>query len=102
MPLKMLIAADDFTGALDTAVQFSAKGANVRMTYEDWRAAFSEETEVLSVDLETRHCTPDTARERTVVVLICERAKNSLSLQKDGFRHARQSRRGTCCAFGGL
>lgn len=64
MPLKMLIAADDFTGALDTAVQFSAKGANVRMTYGDWRAAFSEETEVLSVDLETRHCTPDTARER--------------------------------------
>jgi len=64
MPLKLLIAADDFTGALDTAVQFSARGAAAWMEYGNSDLEPPEGTEVLSVDLETRHCTPETARAR--------------------------------------
>jgi len=63
--IRLMILADDFTGALDTAVQFAQNGANTLVTTSaDAVARFLESgAEILSVDLETRHLPPDRARE---------------------------------------
>ena len=56
--VKLLLIADDFTGALDTGIQFAKYGAATRMLTsseidEDlWQ---NKITEVLVVDTETRH-----------------------------------------------
>lgn len=55
--IRLLIIADDFTGALDTGVHFVAHGAKVRVVTNpmvDLRK-YADETEVLVVDGETRH-----------------------------------------------
>lgn len=55
--MKLLIIADDFTGALDTGVQFAAKGASTRVVV-DCGISFAnmpQELQVLIVDAETRH-----------------------------------------------
>lgn len=59
--VKLLIIADDFTGALDTGVQFAARGAATRvvtdLTYDFSRA----EADVLVMVVETRHLAPEDA-----------------------------------------
>jgi uncharacterized protein YgbK (DUF1537 family) len=63
--VKLLIVADDFTGALDTAVQFASSGANTSVI-SDVDFSFSKidpEIEVLVVNAETRHMTPESAYE---------------------------------------
>ncbi len=55
--VTLLIIADDFTGALDTGVQFAASGANTRVVTS---AAYDfcqvdPEVQVLVMDAETRH-----------------------------------------------
>lgn len=56
--VKLLIIADDFTGALDTGVQFAARGANTRVV-TDLAYDFSQaDAEVLVMVAETRHLTP--------------------------------------------
>lgn len=54
--VKLLIIADDFTGALDTAVQFVKKGIETQVFTGDRleRNSISETTQVLVVDSETR------------------------------------------------
>lgn len=55
--LKLLIIADDLTGALDTGVQFAAKGANTRIVVSP-NYDFGEldsSVQVLAIDAETRH-----------------------------------------------
>lgn len=55
--IKLLVIADDFTGALDTGVQFSKQGiptvvsTDTRIKYDE----VSEEIEVLVVDTESRY-----------------------------------------------
>lgn len=61
--VKLLIVADDFTGALDTGVQFAAGGAVTRVVTDsdyDFRQT-GEEVQVLVLDAETRHLPPDKA-----------------------------------------
>lgn len=55
--VTLLIIADDFTGALDTGVQFAASGANTRVvTSADYDfLQVDPEVQVLVVDAETRH-----------------------------------------------
>jgi uncharacterized protein YgbK (DUF1537 family) len=55
--VKLLILADDFTGALDTSVQFTKKGAvsSVIVTPEIDFSAVDANVRVLVVDTETRH-----------------------------------------------
>lgn len=55
--LTLLIIADDFTGALDTGVQFAASGANTRVvTSADYDfCQMDPEVQVLVMDAETRH-----------------------------------------------
>ena len=61
--IKLLMIADDFTGALDSGVQFAARGARTRVVtdpaYEFSQAG--EDVQVLVLDAETRHLTPEAA-----------------------------------------
>lgn len=60
---RLLMIADDFTGALDTGVQFAARGARTCVVtdpeYDFSRAG--GEIQVLVLDAETRHLTPEAA-----------------------------------------
>ncbi|EOS67502.1 four-carbon acid sugar kinase family protein [Oscillibacter sp. 1-3] len=61
--VKLLIIADDFTGALDTGVQFAARGARTCVV-TDPAYDFSRtqaEIQVLVLDAETRHLAPEAA-----------------------------------------
>ena len=55
--IKLLVVADDYTGALDTGVQFAKRGARTLVTRDTGPEFFmiSEDVEVLCVDTETRH-----------------------------------------------
>ena len=59
--LLLLIIADDFTGALDTGVQFAAYGAATRVMVKDQVDFASCDAQVLVVDTETRHLPPEKA-----------------------------------------
>ena len=60
--LKLLIVADDFTGALDSGVQFASLGARVKVvTYSQYDLSRSEGLDVLIFDAETRHISPQSA-----------------------------------------
>lgn len=71
--LSLLIIADDFTGALDTGVQFASNGLRVKVTTDiafDFRVLCTKD--VLVMDTETRHCNAKQAYER--IHQIAERA----------------------------
>jgi uncharacterized protein YgbK (DUF1537 family) len=54
--IRLLIIADDLTGALDTGVQFAASGASTRVvTNINYDYNEAEEVKVLVMDAETRH-----------------------------------------------
>ena len=59
--LLLLIIADDFTGALDSGVQFAAYGAATRVMVKDQVDFASCDAQVLVVDTETRHLPPEKA-----------------------------------------
>jgi len=53
---KLLIIADDFTGALDTGVQFSSRGANTKVITDlEYDFSRADGLDVLVFDSETRH-----------------------------------------------
>lgn len=61
--VKLLIIADDFTGALDTGVQFAAGGAETRVvtnTEYDFDSV-AKNVQVLVLDAETRHLSQEEA-----------------------------------------
>lgn len=56
--IKLLVIADDFTGALDTGVQFAGKGMTTKvLSYlpEDGEALQQFQAQVLVIDAQTRH-----------------------------------------------
>jgi len=64
--IKLLVVADDFTGAQDTGVKFSQKGISTIVTTKlsiDW-SVYGDETEVLVIDTESRHISKEEAAER--------------------------------------
>lgn len=62
---KLLIIADDFTGALDTGVQFASKGIKTKVVIYDSNKKLIEKEDndinVLVVDAETRHLVKEKA-----------------------------------------
>ena len=61
--VKLLMIADDFTGALDTGVQFAVRGARTCVATDpayDFSQAKAE-VQVLVLDAETRHLRPEEA-----------------------------------------
>lgn len=64
--IKLLVIADDFTGALDTGVQFKARGTQIRVAgLEEKRVLETLKTDlqVLIIDAETRHMGQEEARD---------------------------------------
>lgn len=64
--IKLLVVADDFTGAQDTGVKFSQKGISTIVTTKlstDW-SVYGNETEVLVIDTESRHISKEEASKR--------------------------------------
>lgn len=60
--MKLLMIADDFTGALDAGVQFAKKGFKTGvLVYPKEGFGEIQEVDVLVVDAETRHRTPQEA-----------------------------------------
>lgn len=59
--VSLLVIADDFTGALDTGVQFTAQGIKTEVV-ADVKVDFAAyDADVLVIDAETRHLTPQEA-----------------------------------------
>lgn len=61
--VRLLVIADDFTGALDTGVQFAARGAATRVATDPAYDLSQAEAgiQVLVLDAETRHLPPEEA-----------------------------------------
>lgn len=67
--IRLAVIADDITGAFDTGVQFSKRGARVLVTTQTQVASHSTEADVLVIDAQTRHLTPEQAYTQTRRVL---------------------------------
>lgn len=61
--LQLFIIADDFTGALDTGIQFQKRGIRTQVLTRTWTQddEIHPDTEVLVVDAETRPMSPEDA-----------------------------------------
>ena len=68
--IDLFIIADDFTGALDTGVQFSGKGIRTLVSVGLPAEESPEDVEVLVIDTETRH---DSAEDASRKVAACVR-----------------------------
>ncbi|HRR92238.1 MAG TPA: four-carbon acid sugar kinase family protein, partial [bacterium] len=64
---KLLIIADDLTGALDTGIQFSKIGVDTVVSINPGELV--SDTDVIVADTESRHLLPETAYERVRRVL---------------------------------
>lgn len=73
--VKLLILADDFTGALDTGVQFAARGAVTRIVTNSAFDFALADAEVLVVATETRHLPPQEAYD--IVYHAARNARNA-------------------------
>lgn len=70
--VKLLILADDFTGALDTGVQFSGKGIRTQVVVSGHWVEPDSDCDVIVIDVETRHVPKEKAYE--IVNDVCQRA----------------------------
>lgn len=79
--LDFLILADDFTGALDTGVQFSSKNINTLVTSNTNidELDIDESVKVLVIDTESRYLSDEDSYNRIYKLLI--------DLKKIGYRH---------------
>ena len=75
--IRLLIIADDFTGALDTGVKFSAAGASTKIITDVHTNFTGDGPEVLVLCVPTRHLSPREAYE--AVRPVVERAAAALS-----------------------
>ncbi len=74
---KLLIIADDFTGALDTGVQFASLGAkSLVVTEQSYDMKNSDGLDVLIFDSETRHTTPEKAYDTVKALTSCAKKYN--------------------------
>lgn len=72
---RLLIIADDFTGALDTGVQFAACGIPTRVVVGTAADMIRCECTVLVVDTETRHLSAEAAGK--IVEVLARRAREA-------------------------
>ncbi|GAI95895.1 unnamed protein product, partial [marine sediment metagenome] len=85
--VELLVLADDFTGALDTGVQFAQRNIPtlVSTRMEPLDQGVDEEISVVVLDLETRHLSPAEAavRVRQVVQLAQRKGVESFYKKND-------------------
>ncbi len=69
--IELLILADDYTGSMDTAVQFSRQGIDTLVCLADGSREVNLDTDVqvLIVDTESRHIPPDEAYARISTIV---------------------------------
>ncbi len=75
--VKLLLIADDFTGALDTGVQFAGQGAHTKIVMgkdAEYLQLEREDADVIVIDAETRHLPLDEAYRR--VAKLAAKARN--------------------------
>lgn len=72
MLIRLLIIADDFTGALDTGVQFASQGLSTRVITDSTASLkeFADCCEVLVVDAETRHLPGEKAYDTVYAIAV--------------------------------
>lgn len=63
--IRLAIIADDITGAFDTGVQFSKRGARVLVATAPQAVRHLTEADVLVIDAQTRHLAPEQAYIQT-------------------------------------
>jgi len=82
--VKALVIADDFTGALDTGIQFQAKGSLVRVADGGGEDLFAvaDDIQMLIVDAETRHMTPEKAYQTVYRIVAAAVAAGVLCIYK--------------------
>lgn len=75
--LKLLIITDDFTGALDTGIQFTKQGVKIQIAVEQnpEKISVAESAQVLVIDLETRPLTGQQAYEVVKKVMLWAKDK---------------------------
>ena len=66
--VELLVLADDFTGALDTGVQFTQQNIPtfISTTIQQLEQGITEDFSVIVLDMESRHIPPDEARTRVI------------------------------------
>ncbi len=76
--LKLLMITDDFTGALDTGIQFTKQGVKIQIAVEQnpENISVSENTQVLVIDLETRPLTGQQAYETVKNIMLWAKKQN--------------------------
>lgn len=69
---ELVILADDFTGALDTGVQFTSRGISTLVTTNtEWGFTNpNKEVQVLVIDMESRHLSPEQAYQKVLSIAI--------------------------------
>ena len=67
--IKLVIIADDLTGALDTGVQFSKKNISTIVTADLNTEEISKDADVIVIDTESRHISAVEAKKRVKSVL---------------------------------
>lgn len=86
--MRLLIIADDFTGALDVGVQFAPYNVSIQIAIgasAEEAIEKSENVDVLVVDAETRHCAPARAAAivTRLVTLACKANVPHLYMKTD-------------------
>lgn len=79
--IKLLVIADDFTGAMDTGVQFKARGTLIQVSSGkdiEFLTKNHSNLQVLIVDAETRHMSPENAYQ-TVYRIVRSAMKAGIS-----------------------
>ncbi len=76
--LKLLMITDDFTGALDTGIQFTKQGVKIQIAVEQnpENISVSENTQVLVIDLETRPLAGQQAYETVKNIMLWAKKQN--------------------------
>lgn len=75
----LLVIADDLTGALDSGVQLASKGDRVLVSLDCQNGLqHADEADVIVIDSESRHDTPEVARQK-VAHLVAEGTARSVS-----------------------
>ena len=82
---KLMLIADDLTGAFDTGVQFHKRGASVAFATLPQLAHTSFDADVIVADVETRHLSPAEAYARVAraVGLARERGVETIYIKTD-------------------
>ena len=84
--IKLLVIADDFTGALDTGVQFAGKGMTTKvLNYfpEDEETLKRLQAEVLVIDAQTRHLEGQEAYRKVCLLYTSNPLKETVFTGKD-------------------